>query len=274
LAVLVETEKDYDEDSVISSRVRYQLSNHLGSAVLEVDKTAAARVISYEEYYPYGGSAHMAGLDETEAMQKRYRYSGKERDDETGLFYYGTRYFVPWMARWISCDQALNIDGNNLYVFVKNNPIKLFDKSGLKSCGDPIEKAPRPNSNNYQNIQPGGNPEPSDYGQLDFEFEEVTIPELIIDLGPVDEYDFMGEGNSSIFDAYDQNDAYDFSGVDNSNLFEGSDLDFGFGSSDENKNFSQTTNIYWASGFAVRIPGFSGKVYGQYYGLPGVKRRT
>jgi RHS repeat-associated protein len=35
-------------------------------------------------------------------QQKRYRYTGKERDDSSGLCYYGARYLAPWLARWIS----------------------------------------------------------------------------------------------------------------------------------------------------------------------------
>jgi RHS repeat-associated protein len=50
------------------------------------------------------------------AQQKRYRYTGKERDDSSGLCYYGARYQAPWLARWISPDSAGAVDGLNLYV--------------------------------------------------------------------------------------------------------------------------------------------------------------
>jgi hypothetical protein len=39
-----------------------------------------------------GGTAIIAGKDKTQAQQKRYRYTGKERDDSSGLCYYGARY--------------------------------------------------------------------------------------------------------------------------------------------------------------------------------------
>jgi RHS repeat-associated protein len=45
-----------------------------------------------------------AGKDKTQVQQKRYRYTGKERDDSSGLSYYGARYLAPWLARWISPD--------------------------------------------------------------------------------------------------------------------------------------------------------------------------
>ena len=38
------------------------------------------------------------------SSRKDYRYSGKERDDATGLYYYGYRYFAPWLGRWLSPD--------------------------------------------------------------------------------------------------------------------------------------------------------------------------
>jgi hypothetical protein len=37
----------------------------------------------------------------TQAQQKRYRYTNKERDDSGGLCYYSARYLAPWLARWI-----------------------------------------------------------------------------------------------------------------------------------------------------------------------------
>ncbi|NJL43633.1 MAG: RHS repeat protein [Pseudanabaena sp. SU_2_4] len=72
---------------VSNPQVRYQLGNHLGSATLEVD--AAGQIISYEEYFPYGGTAFVAGRSASEVKLKQYRYSGKERDSVTGFYYYG-----------------------------------------------------------------------------------------------------------------------------------------------------------------------------------------
>ena len=58
--------------------MRYQHGNHLGSAMLELDD--AANVITYEEYFPYGSTSYQAVRSQTETP-KRYRYTGKERDD-------------------------------------------------------------------------------------------------------------------------------------------------------------------------------------------------
>jgi hypothetical protein len=50
-------------------------------------------------------------------QQKRYRYTGKERDDSSGLCYYGARYLALWLARWISPDSAGAVDGLNCSIF-------------------------------------------------------------------------------------------------------------------------------------------------------------
>jgi RHS repeat-associated protein len=89
-------EKRTGENEVI----RYQYDNHLGSACLELD--ANANIISYEEYHPFGTTSYRAGRSYAEVSQKRYKYCGKERDEETGLYYYGARYYAGWLCRFVS----------------------------------------------------------------------------------------------------------------------------------------------------------------------------
>ncbi|VVM27004.1 hypothetical protein BSPWISOXPB_10322 [uncultured Gammaproteobacteria bacterium] len=67
------------ESSKDNAQTRYQLTSHLQSNTLELDDKA--QTLSYEHYYPYGGTAIIAGKDKTEVQQKRYRYTDKERDD-------------------------------------------------------------------------------------------------------------------------------------------------------------------------------------------------
>ena len=61
---------------------------------------------------------------------KRYRYTGKERDDESGLYYHGARYYAPWLARWTSCDPAGLAEGPNAYLYVRGQPLGSIDPSG------------------------------------------------------------------------------------------------------------------------------------------------
>ena len=108
-------------------QVRYSINDHLRSSTLELDDTA--QVISQESYYPYGGTAWWATRNSVEASFKTVRYSGKERD-ATGLYYYGLRYYSPWLSRWINPDPAGDIDGLNLFGMVQNNPVSLLDNDG------------------------------------------------------------------------------------------------------------------------------------------------
>ncbi len=77
------------------------------------NSTKLAAVISYEEYYPYGSTSYQAGRSVAEVSLKRYRYTGKEKDEETGFYYHGARYYAPWLGRWTSCDPAGLVDGPN-----------------------------------------------------------------------------------------------------------------------------------------------------------------
>jgi insecticidal toxin complex protein TccC len=118
-----------------NDQLRYEMDDHLGSAVLELD--SQARLMSREGYYPYGGTAWRAARNTTEAKYKVIRYSGQERD-ATGLSYYGFRYYAPWLQRWINPDPAGAVDGLNLYRMVQNNPVSLRDAEGLAPLLDPF----------------------------------------------------------------------------------------------------------------------------------------
>lgn len=106
---------------------RYQNGNHLGSASLELDDKA--QVISYEEFTPYGGTSYQGGRSQTETS-KRYRYTGKERDEESGLYYHGARYYMPWIERWVSCDPQVPYEDINTYSYCFNNPVRYRDPLG------------------------------------------------------------------------------------------------------------------------------------------------
>ncbi len=109
--------------------IRYQYDNHLGSSTLELDHSAA--LISYEEYHPFGTTSYRSGSTENEVSMKRYKYVGKERDDETGLYYYGARYYAAWLCRFVSVDPlATERQWLNPYNYVQNNPINRVDPTG------------------------------------------------------------------------------------------------------------------------------------------------
>nr|WP_284446580.1 SpvB/TcaC N-terminal domain-containing protein [Fluviibacter phosphoraccumulans] len=114
---------------------RYQFGNHLGSASLELDDKG--QIISYEEYSPYGSTTYQAVSAQTDSS-KQYRYTGKERDEESGLYYYGARYYAAWLGRWTRCDPIGVDDGSNLYQYVRSNPVNKVDVTGRQTNAAPL----------------------------------------------------------------------------------------------------------------------------------------
>jgi RHS repeat-associated protein len=112
---------------IANDQYRYSLVDHLKSCTLELADDA--RIISQETYYPFGETAWFAGAGVVEASYKTIRYSGKERD-ATGLYYYGFRYYMPWLQRWLNPDPKGGVDGPNLYQMALNNPVTFIDDDG------------------------------------------------------------------------------------------------------------------------------------------------
>ncbi len=124
----------YDFDSLGESKI-YYIQNHLGSNTLQLSTTGT--LIAKEEYYPFGDSV-LRTVDKT-----RYRYVGKEKDAESGLYYYGARYYAAWTCRFISVDpMASSRSWLNSYNYVQNNPIMNTDPDGGldNGGGDPVKK--------------------------------------------------------------------------------------------------------------------------------------
>ena len=116
--------------------VTYQLGDHLGNNNLVID--SAGSLINREEYTPFGETSFGS------FARKRYRFSGKERDEETGLNYHNARYYAAWLGRWASCDPTGKIDGLNLYRFSRCNPIRFVDLNGRQSTPKPSAGAAPP----------------------------------------------------------------------------------------------------------------------------------
>jgi RHS repeat-associated protein len=78
----------------------YYHSDHLNSAQLITDYEG--QIYEHIEYTPYG---ELWVEEQTEVFDKiPFRLTGKELDEETGLYYFGARYLHPRYSRWISCD--------------------------------------------------------------------------------------------------------------------------------------------------------------------------
>lgn len=109
-----------------TQQVRFQLNDLEGTICSEVDINANR--ITYEEFLPFGESAFVAGISESEMRMKDYRFTGKERDDTTGLDYFGARYYASWKGRWTSSDPEKQFASS--YTYSYNNPVTAIDANG------------------------------------------------------------------------------------------------------------------------------------------------
>lgn len=104
--------------------VKYVLDDHLGSSSVIVDGSGI--FYNKEEYYPFGETSFGS------FAKKRYRYVSNEHDNESGLYYYGARYYASWTCKFISTDPlASTYHWQSPYVNAANNPIKFVDVLGL-----------------------------------------------------------------------------------------------------------------------------------------------
>ena len=127
----IDTIKHYRSgDQKVATRDRHGLKylypDHLGSAARMAD--TSGQQIKAIWYAPFGGTAHEQG--DTVA---RYRFTGKEKDD-SGLYYYGARYYDDTLGRFLAADSILpdvyDPQQLNRFAYVRNNPIKLTDPTG------------------------------------------------------------------------------------------------------------------------------------------------
>jgi RHS repeat-associated protein len=125
--------------------VHYYFSNQLGTHSLITDQNGTMPPQEESDFYPYGGEIVISGSD-----INHYKFTGKERDSESGLDEFGARYYTNALGRFMIPDWATNpIDvpyanfGNpqslNLYSYVENNPTTLGDPDGHQddtcTCG-------------------------------------------------------------------------------------------------------------------------------------------
>ena len=114
------------DDPMPDQPVKYQLTDPLLSVTATL--TPDGSLLNREEYLPFGETSFGS------YARKRYRFAGKQRDEESGLCYHGQRYYAPWLARWHSGDPA-HADGlaGSQYQYCRDNPVNRRDSSGLAS---------------------------------------------------------------------------------------------------------------------------------------------
>jgi RHS repeat-associated protein len=106
--------------------IAFHLPDHLASSTAVLDQTGT--LTNREEYTPYGETSFGS------YTRKRYRFTGQERDEESGLTYHDARYCCPWLARWISADPLGAAGGLNLFAYAAGNPVCRVDRDGRQSA--------------------------------------------------------------------------------------------------------------------------------------------
>ena len=96
-------------------------SDHLGSTSYITDDKA--NITQYDAYLPYG---ELLVDEHSSSEDLPYKFNGKQFDEETGLYYYGARYYEPRLSLWMSCDPLQERKaGFTTYAYCENNPVKF-----------------------------------------------------------------------------------------------------------------------------------------------------
>ncbi len=105
----------------------YYHSNHQGSITHLTDGSGV--VANSYIYDSYGRRSNVI-----ESVIQPYSYTGREYDDESGLYYYRARYYDPVLGRFLSEDPiGFNAGDQNFYRYVLNNPVNLIDATGRQA---------------------------------------------------------------------------------------------------------------------------------------------
>ena len=118
---------DFTDPDSLEGRQYFYHPDHLGSSTVITDEDG--NVVQHIEYMPYGE----VFMEETgDTWNTPYKFNGKEYDEETGLYYYGARYYDPRLSIWISTDPTENKHPEiSSYCYTDNNPIRFVDPDGM-----------------------------------------------------------------------------------------------------------------------------------------------
>jgi RHS repeat-associated protein len=115
-------------ENLAGNGVQFVAYDGNGNVAALVSASSGTVTANYE-YGPFGELIRATG---PMAKLSPFRFSTKYQDDETGLLYYGHRYYNPSTGRWLSRDPMAESGGPNLYLIVANCPIAESDYLGLR----------------------------------------------------------------------------------------------------------------------------------------------
>jgi RHS repeat-associated protein len=131
---------DASDGSYIPAAIHYPTYDGNGNVIEYL--TGSGTTVCHFDYDPFGNQS-IDYFSNTILFSHllTYRFSTKPRDIETGLSYYGYRYYDPLGGRWINRDPIQERGGANLYGFVGNRPPSYIDNTGLRAIGPSMEAA-------------------------------------------------------------------------------------------------------------------------------------
>jgi RHS repeat-associated protein len=127
-----------------SADIHWLIADHLGTPRMILDASGSLSGVSRHDYMPFGEELYAAtgmrtaGNGYINSDGARQKFTSKERDNETGLDYFGERYYSSAMGRFTIVDplgasaRLSEPQSMNRYTFVLNNPLRYVDPDGLK----------------------------------------------------------------------------------------------------------------------------------------------
>ena len=117
---------NFQEGDTYEKMQFYYHPDHLGSSCYITN--LEGEVVQHIEYVPFG---EVFVEERNNIWNTPYLFNAKEFDEETGLYYYGARYYDSKLSLWISTDPLREKHPNiNSYCYTNNNPIKYIDPDG------------------------------------------------------------------------------------------------------------------------------------------------
>jgi len=175
-----------------SSEKNYFLKDHLGSIKVIVNEDGS--LSSYTDYDPFGLQLENRY---TVNNEERYKFTGKERDEETSYDYFGARYYDSRIGRWLQVDPlAEKYTGWSVYNYVRDNPLLLVDPngsdddwyqdaSGNAQWVDSHEKNLEINGKTYENI---GSSYTYKQGNWSYTFNQNELAKVEVNVMSPDQY--------------------------------------------------------------------------------------
>jgi len=140
--------------NVSSGNVNYYFADHLGTSRVVTNATGA--ILDDSDFYPFGGERVVVS-----SSGNNYKFTGKERDAETGLDYLMARYYSSGFGRFVSPDAFIYANladpqSFNQYTYVYNNPLVYTDPSGHLASGQAGYASEGVGAPNFRMLPGGG----------------------------------------------------------------------------------------------------------------------